>query len=194
MRSTRSGMSTVDHMPDPGPPGRRSEHERHDDRRGGRGDDYRERPVLEANQPGTYDPGGTGGNRSYPSHALAEGLPGSGHSTPPFRPDRLGALLATQRNSEEAGGSARNGRNRIWTDRATRDRPSRPADRVLREARIVQDRIARRLGIFVVGLLLAGSSRTGPRGGSRCSTIVPAIVTFLLERGRSFRRPRPNAA
>jgi hypothetical protein len=57
----------------------------------------------------------------------------------------------------------------------------------------VQDRIVRRLGIFALGLLL---SRFIPNRTARrlaMLTIVPAIVTFLMQRGREFRRPRPNA-
>ena len=52
------------------------------------------------------------------------------------------------RNSEEAGGSARDGRNRIWIDRDTRNRPASPHDRVLREAGLVAEdarQAARRL-------------------------------------------------
>ena len=57
----------------------------------------------------------------------------------------------------------------------------------------MQERIVRRLGIFVVGLLIARfiPNRTARR--LAMLTIVPAIVTFLLQRGRSFRRPHPNA-
>lgn len=58
----------------------------------------------------------------------------------------------------------------------------------------MQERIVRRLGIFVVGLLLARfiPNRTARR--LAMLTVVPAIVTVLLQRGRSFRRPRPTAA
>ena len=57
----------------------------------------------------------------------------------------------------------------------------------------MQERIVRRLGIFVAGLLLARfiPNRTARR--LAMLTVVPVIVTFLLERGRSFRRPSPTA-
>ena len=53
--------------------------------------------------------------------------------------------------------------------------------------------LVRRLGIFVVGLVLA---RFIPNRTARrfvMFAFVPAIVTFLLDRSRAFRRPGIDA-
>ena len=54
--------------------------------------------------------------------------------------------------------------------------------------------MVRRLGVFVVGLVLA---RFIPNRTARRFVMLafaPAIVTFLLERGRALRRPSIEAA
>jgi hypothetical protein len=57
----------------------------------------------------------------------------------------------------------------------------------------VRNTLARRLGVFVVGLILA---RFIPNRTARrfvMFAFAPAIVTFLLDRSRAFRRPAIDA-
>jgi hypothetical protein len=57
----------------------------------------------------------------------------------------------------------------------------------------LRNTLVRRLGVFVVGLILA---RFIPNRTARrfvMFAFVPAIVTFLLDRSRAFRRPGIDA-
>ena len=105
-------MSPVDHVADSAPAGRRGEQERHDDRRRRRRNDDRERPVLEANQPGANQAACTGYKRSYSSHTLSEGLPGRA----PFDTSRRAGLRSRRcfgANSSGALSGLRNDERRL---------------------------------------------------------------------------------